>query len=858
VSNFDHVFDPGYSAPDLFVNRLPESQAFARALFAHAERVFSGNATLGDVARRNVLTFYGVGGIGKTELSRRLEGWLLGELAMPGEWGEPPRFDQDVRSVRVDFHGSGVVDPAEIVLKLRAAAAGSARRMAAFDLGFAAWWSLAHPGMPLPEIHGRAGTDVRAQMTDTLNDILSDAGLRFGIGPLTVRMGVRLIDAIRSRHLRGATLRQCAPLAAVIEEAQRDASPYVAATLAGLLSWDLEQLHPAQAPLLIAFADAVEYIQAADRSQERLFNRIVSLTPQIMWVITVRNSLDWDASDLIGAFPAVGPRTWPGLRQGTNGESRQHRVRDLAEADVTRYLRVASGSSGNPQLGTEVIDRIRSGAHGLPLYLDLSMTLARETGKTALGVLEKDDFGGPLPQLVARVFADLPEPQRDAARAASLLPRFDPRLIAEAAGGHLGDAERFCRRSMVSRDDHPLFPYRLHDTVRAAITDEPVTSQGAWVTADRMVYAGRLAEALRARHDEVPDIDHRREILELAAGLCADYDLRPFWLRGALMDLPGLALTAARLPPADDGTWIGQLSGFFRAWQDRNRDERVSYLAQFVSVPRYDDIDALARRWLAFTLRDRQGQAPEALAILRELLSKEPESPLLRYQVARTLRQLGQYDELGEHLDHYPLTDSTAAARIRSDLAYDRGELAEALQGAAARADYLRSIGSHRVALENASAALWRAALIRQASVADCDELITSADRYGLRSIMRQALVAKIVCLAGNDSEARRAFTEIDAITSAPTASPPRWREWAANLVHGLYTRDDSRIEDVRRQWDGHSFWSPNRQFIDRLFVYIGYRPTYPPLNISGDDHREIDRRWHAVIDELVRRGQQS
>jgi tetratricopeptide (TPR) repeat protein len=853
VANFDRVFDPDYSGVDLFTGRGVECEVFERALVRHVEQVLAGSVTLEDVARRNVLTFYGIAGIGKTELSRHLERWLLGEPILPAEWGDPLRFDQDVRTVRIDFHGSGVVDAADLVLRLRAAASGSARRFAAFDLGFAAWWAHAHPGTPLPQVRSSAGADVRGQMTDTLNDILSDAGLRFGAGPLTVRMGIRLGDAIRSHRLRGVTLRQCAPLAAVIEQAREDASPYVAATLAGLLSWDLRQLHPAQTPLIVAFADAAEYIQAADRSQERLFNRVVYLTPQILWVITSRNRRDWYSTELIGTFPSAGPRMWPELSPDVGNEPCQHVVGDLPDADVLRYLRAASGSGGNPELGSEVIDRVRHGAHGLPLYLDLSMALAREVGQASDRSLDPDTFGGSLPQLVIRIFADLPDVERDVARAASLLPRFDPSLVAQAARVLLGDAERFCRKSLVSRDDHPLFPFRLHDAVRLAIADEPITSQGAWATADRAACAGRLLEALRARHDELPGINHRREILELTAGLCTAYDLHPPWLRRSLTDLPGLALTAALLPPPDDDTWIGQVSGFFQAWQCRSLRERIDYLTRFVSTTHEEDIDTLARRWLAYCLRDTQGDTDQALAIFQGLLSRKPESQLLRYQVARTLRQLGRYEELDEHLNRYPLSEPTAAARMRSDLAYDRGDIVEAVAGAAARASYLRSIGNHRTALENASAALWRAALIRRASVADCDARITEADQCGARSIIRTALAAKIVCLGGDDTAARESFAEIAAIISAPTAKPARPREWAAAIIHDLHTKDDHRIQEVRHQWDGLRIWSPERQFVDRLFVYAGYQPTYPPLDIGADNNQKIGQRWHAVIDTLVR-----
>ena len=62
---------------------------------------------------------------------------------------------------------------------------------------------------------------------------------------------------------------------------------------------------------------------------------------------------------------------------------------------MPRFLETAAESPGNPALSSEVMDRIRSGAHRLPLYLDLSVTLARgEASKTAEGTLT------PLPSAV--------------------------------------------------------------------------------------------------------------------------------------------------------------------------------------------------------------------------------------------------------------------------------------------------------------------------------------------------------------------------------------------------------------------------------------------------------------------------
>jgi hypothetical protein len=68
TTDFDRIFDARYTATDLFTNRVGENAALVNALLSHAERVIDGTAALAGVERRNVLTFSGIGGIGKTEL----------------------------------------------------------------------------------------------------------------------------------------------------------------------------------------------------------------------------------------------------------------------------------------------------------------------------------------------------------------------------------------------------------------------------------------------------------------------------------------------------------------------------------------------------------------------------------------------------------------------------------------------------------------------------------------------------------------------------------------------------------------------------------------------------------------------
>lgn len=835
--SLDDVFEPGWSAMDLFTDRVSESTAFSEAVLVHLSHVVEGRAVLSRPARDNVLSFYGVGGIGKTELSQRLERWLGGDVPSGTDWPEPPRLDHSVRTARLDFHGSRTVDAIGTVLGLRAAVAGPGRRFPAFDLGLAAWWANARPGIPLPEFRNLSGFDVRGQIIDTVGDAVRDAGRDLALGQLTVRVGLAVVTAIRRKLLRDRTLHDCGPLAAIAEEAGRDASPWVAATLAGLLSWDLERLVRSEQSLIVAFADAIEYVQGGDRTQEALLNRIVHLTPGILWVMTTRRSLEW-ADPAVPVLRATGPQVWPGLSLRAAAEPRQHRVGDLADSDVTRFLSRASGSRGNPELSVEAIDRIRRGAHGLPLYLDLSLSIARQSGSApAL-------FGGPLPALVTRILADLPEAERDIARTASLLPQFDPELVATAAGRGEGDAVRFCARTLVNHQDHPWFPYRLHDAVAAALRDESVSEPGAWTADDRRRRAGALLEALRSRHDAaLEDVERRLAILEMAARLCADHGVRADWLRKSLFELPGMGRTADRLPEPDSGTWIGQLSLFFDGYRDRTRAERAEYLGGLLKTPQSPDIARATRLFRSYALRDL-GRAEESLAELRAMHSAEPDSSLIRYQVCRTLLVLRRFAELDQQLRRWPPSDETETRRLVSDLAWERGDLAEAVVGPRIRAEWLRGQGRHRVALENESAFLWRSAVAGTVSVEECDTLIARSDWYGLKQTLCTGLAAKALVLLPDDDATAAVAAELEG--SRGDGDSVGWRDWTVAVLRALRLGDEqavARISAEAAAQDGSrgANWVP----LDRALRYAGH-PTIFAVE------RPMSEGWRTAIVRLI------
>ena len=94
-------------AGDLFTDRINESTAFDRALAAHREYMDS----VEDIpSAKNIQVYYGVGGIGKSQLSERLQDWVEDQLPPTDVWGPKPSTVVDA-TARIDLHRSqGRVD----------------------------------------------------------------------------------------------------------------------------------------------------------------------------------------------------------------------------------------------------------------------------------------------------------------------------------------------------------------------------------------------------------------------------------------------------------------------------------------------------------------------------------------------------------------------------------------------------------------------------------------------------------------------------------------------------------------------------------------------------------------------------
>ncbi|MFC8660826.1 hypothetical protein [Streptomyces sp. NPDC057199] len=108
---------------EAFTNRSSQWETVAAALTEHLQHISSPAFDPEDLEapRNHVLVFHGVGGIGKTTLSRTLEAALADAGRRPSQWGAPAWPADRILPVRIDLARSAGTDFEQIVLTIRAA-----------------------------------------------------------------------------------------------------------------------------------------------------------------------------------------------------------------------------------------------------------------------------------------------------------------------------------------------------------------------------------------------------------------------------------------------------------------------------------------------------------------------------------------------------------------------------------------------------------------------------------------------------------------------------------------------------------------------------------------------------------------
>jgi tetratricopeptide (TPR) repeat protein len=483
------------AAQQVFTDRVTEVGAFDASLQALGSTLASADVspvTDRGMPRKNVLVYYGVGGIGKTTLSEELERRFTG----PAEG----KRDRERAAIRFDFAESATFDMESYMLRLRAGLGHLATNWHAFDVAFSVYWERAHPGEPLDEFISR----------DT---VLRRAARRVGLSEqiaatLTDTFGAALPGAVRAAHKVGGLvytlakravvghriLKNCELLSDLLEA---DADIETLSYFPYLLAWDLDRLPPPH-PRALVLLDTFEEVTArTTREMERWLQRTMFLMPNVLFVVTGRNRLDWADLRQTTELDFVGAHRWPLLQAGyTAGEPRQHLVGYLSAADADTYLMSALIQEDRPAIPAGIRQRIVTASGGLPLYLDLAVTtyldiLAR--GETPVD----ENFGQPLPEVCGKILRDLERDERDLLRAAALLDAFNLDML-RAACPHVPDSAlaRFKGRPFLELDPGRSWPYALHPILRDAIRQADKDLRDSWSPRERAEAATRVGDYL--------------------------------------------------------------------------------------------------------------------------------------------------------------------------------------------------------------------------------------------------------------------------------------------------------------------------------------------------------------------------
>ncbi|MBB1258325.1 ATP/GTP-binding protein [Streptomyces alkaliterrae] len=547
--------DRSLEAGEAFTNRQVQWEVVAAALTEHLQRTADAAFDVEDLEapRNNVLVFHGVGGIGKTTLSRKLEAALAGAERRPTQWGEPTWAGERILPVRIDLSRSAGTDFEQVVLTVRAALSTLGRPLPAFDVALRRYWEHQHPGESLEEylrrggLAGRFGKTMPQQLQSAMADVAQALALPGTVGTAVGQLTGSLVRALRERRQTVRALAGCARLADLLEaEPDLEALSFYP----HLLGWELAQLPTGRRVTPVILLDTFEDVgDRTHRDLERLIQRVVWLMPNAFFIVTGRSRLQWADSHLQGQLDYTGPAAWPGLaapatsipaarrtQPAGGGGGRQVLIGDFSPEDCDDYLARRLSVEGRPLISEEIRHVITARSHGLPLYLDLSVLRYLEIRRTRRPT--PADFDHDFGALIARTLSDLTPDERHVLRSISLLDAFDLPLATATAGlPHQAAAQRLVERPFVRENPFGLWPYYLHGLIRSTIRSADDASDDRWSAHDWKHAAERALAALGAQWTTAEPTGRDRLLLVgcLRQGLplARDFHLDLGWLADA-------------------------------------------------------------------------------------------------------------------------------------------------------------------------------------------------------------------------------------------------------------------------------------------------------------------------------------
>lgn len=867
--------DRHLAASEAFTNRQAQWETVTDAVTEHLRRIAEPGFDIEDLEapRRNVLVFHGVGGIGKTTLSRKLEAALAGSEHRPAQWAQPAWTGERLLPVRLDLARSAGADFERAVLTIRLALTALGRPLPAFDVALRRYWETNHSGEPLEEYLRRGGLGSRfgqalpQQMQSALSDVAQALLLPGTVGSVVGQVTGSLVRALRERRQSVRALAQCTRLADLLEaEPDLDALSFYP----HLLAFDLAQLPAGKSAIPVILLDTFEDVgDRTHRDLERLLQRVVWLMPNAFFVITGRNRLQWTDEALQGQLDFTGPSAWPGLAShdippartvpGTGARGRQFLIGDFSPEDCDDYLARRLARDGQPLIGDELRHQITARSHGLPLYLDLAVMRyleIRRTGRTP----QPADFDHDFPALIARTLSDLTPDERHVLRSVALLDAFDLPLATRAAGmAHEAPAMRLTERPFVRHDDFALWPFHLHELIRSTIQTADDQTDDRWSPRDWEHAAQRAFDALGEQWTSRPAQGRRLLVGCLRQGLrlARDFRLDLGWLSEAAWSYVSDSVWEPLAPPAP---------------------ARHTGTLQTAADSLVETLAALARR----QHEHRERTAARLTAIIDTGLLPPDLHQMALYYRAKAHRDLGQHEtsrrgmqqvaDGGGHLAPAARRGLAHLARIAGDFptAYETAQTlgwkgrhhrvlgdvwwvqADMERAAAAYAAARAEAEDHGVAGERATAQAYRALALAFTDPALADDEIDLAQQLltglDLRATRLTTEIAALVRDAGTDENLEdRAHVLRTEITVAGLASLHTSLELALCFHHAVHNAHDQVAAAISRLRDLTS--SGDYAYLADAAHFMADLPLPAPSPAQWLDGQQRTReRWRSLV----------
>ncbi|MFF7333648.1 ATP/GTP-binding protein [Streptomyces sp. NPDC008150] len=806
------------SAEEVFSDREDEWNAVARSVASCLSAMTTPGFDVQDLEepRRNTLVFYGVGGIGKTMLSRSAAQKLADGSTGPPQWQPLPELGVRLLPVRIDLSRQAGNDFEALILALRLSVAQLGRPMPAFDLALRRWWEANHPGQSLAEhlrgsrlLNRLSGTvTLPSQVESALSD-LAQALLMPGTVGSVVGQGLRtVVRALREHWQEVRALARCRRLADLLEaEPDLETLSYYA----HLLAWDLSCLPAKQAALPVVFLDTFEDVgDRSHRELERLVQRVVWLMPNALFVVTGRNRLQWDEARLEGQLDWAGPRAWPLLAPGTDQDPRQHRVGYLSAHDCESYLCRRLTAHGEPLMDGETRQLVVQRSGGLPLFLDLAVMRFLDLYGQRGGSPSPDEFNFDFPALVARTFRDLSVEERQVLRAVSLLDSFSVELATAAAGyDRDSPALQLIDRPFIDQNPSAPWPFHLHALVRDAIRNTDADSADRWSDADWHRAARRAFDALGKELGAAGPQGRRGLLLAcLRQGLrlARDHHLDPGWLTAAAFSYVEDSVWEPidlDVDPARIATPAEALAAVLHATASRqhvHRQQTADLLERALGsglLP--SGAEELAQYHLAECARDLGRLEDSAAGMRRVALAGGRLSQRAARGLVHLSRRLGRFPEVLEAAE--VLGPDGRRLRVLGDLWWTQGDIAASCSAYASARDEAESLGLR------GEAALSQACLAFAAAFEDRGRAQEQIDRA--RAMLRQADIrwatvqvdiAELLRDAGTDEALpERAEAVVAQAQASGLTSSAAYARLAA-CFHAAVAEDDRLATTAREQ----------------------------------------------------------